>query len=64
MCSRRDDLEVEVSSVRKDLLDRQENINLLETEVCQWNTVQTILTRMDFAVQQYQYTTCLLHEKL
>ena len=40
MCSRRDDLEVEVSSVRKDLLDRQENINLLETEVRQWNTVQ------------------------
>lgn len=64
MCSRRDDLEVEVSSVRKDLLDRQENINLLETEVCQWNTVQTILTRMDVAVQQYQCTTCLLHEKL
>lgn len=50
MCSRRDDLEVEVSSVRKDLLDRQKNINLLETEVCQWNTVQTILTRMDVAV--------------
>lgn len=64
MCSRRDDLEVEVSSVRKDLLDRQENINLLETEVRQWNTVQTILTRMDVAVQQYQYTMSLLHEKL
>jgi len=50
VCSRRDDLEVEVSSVRKDLLDRQENINLLETEVRQWNTVQTILTRMNVAV--------------
>ena len=41
MCGRRDDLQVEVSSVRKDLLAGQENITLLETEVrckCACNT--------------------------
>ena len=41
MCGRRDDLQVEVSSVRKDLLAAQENITLLETEVHHWNTACT-----------------------